>query len=184
MAEKPDFAKKEFLFRLSRSEYEKEWGKDYSKPSFGTRLASSLLRYMPKIGPFKAMAFNNPNPADRRSVLQASIAASTSTASIPASSWRLIATGQRGFRHCQSNQGSRISFDRRNLRKALEPADAAKFRWHHSRAARQYPHRKQNTNVSASEQNNHFDSLKMGFARNRSEMVSRCGTSAIHTVDL
>ncbi len=62
MKEKPDFAKKEFLFRLSRSEYEKEWGKDYSKPSFGTRLASWLLRYMPKIGPFKAMAFNNPTP--------------------------------------------------------------------------------------------------------------------------
>jgi Zinc dependent phospholipase C len=62
MKEKPDFAKKEFLYRLSRSEYEKEWGKDYSKPSFGTRLASSLLRYMPKIGPFKAMAFNNPTP--------------------------------------------------------------------------------------------------------------------------
>ncbi|MGB7730186.1 MAG: zinc dependent phospholipase C family protein [Candidatus Acidiferrum sp.] len=62
MKEKPDFAKKEFLYRLSRSEYEKEWGKDYSKPSFGTRLASFLLRYMPKIGPFKAMAFNNPTP--------------------------------------------------------------------------------------------------------------------------
>ena len=62
MKEKPDLAKKEFLFRLSRSEYEKEWGKDYAKPSFRTRLASSLLRYMPKIGPFKAMAFNNPTP--------------------------------------------------------------------------------------------------------------------------
>ena len=60
MKERPDFAKKEFLYRLSRSEYEKEWGKDYSKPGFGTRLCALLLRYMPKIGPFKAMAFNNP----------------------------------------------------------------------------------------------------------------------------
>jgi hypothetical protein len=31
--EKPDFAKKEFLYPLSRSDYEKEWGKDYSKPA-------------------------------------------------------------------------------------------------------------------------------------------------------
>jgi hypothetical protein len=60
MKERPDFAKKEFLYRLSRSEYEKEWGKDYAKPSFGTRVWSVLLRYMPKIGPFKALAFNNP----------------------------------------------------------------------------------------------------------------------------
>jgi Zinc dependent phospholipase C len=62
MKETPDFAKKKFLYRLSRSDYEKEWGKDYTKPDFGTRVWSVLLRYMPKIGPFKALAFNNPTP--------------------------------------------------------------------------------------------------------------------------
>jgi hypothetical protein len=62
MREQPDFAKQKFLYRLSRSEYEKDWGKDYTKPGFGTRVLSSLLRYMPKIGPFKALAFNNPTP--------------------------------------------------------------------------------------------------------------------------
>ncbi|MGC2828342.1 MAG: zinc dependent phospholipase C family protein [Candidatus Acidiferrum sp.] len=60
MKERPDFAKKKFLYRLSRSQYEKEWGKDYTKPDFGTRVWSVILRYMPKIGPFKALAFNNP----------------------------------------------------------------------------------------------------------------------------
>jgi len=62
MKETPDFAKEKFLYRLSRSEYEKEWGKDYSKPKFSTRFWSVVLRYMPKIGPFKALAFNNPTP--------------------------------------------------------------------------------------------------------------------------
>jgi hypothetical protein len=62
MKESPSFAKKKFLYRLSRSEYEKEWGKDYKKDGFKTRLFSVLLRYMPKIGPFKALAFNNPTP--------------------------------------------------------------------------------------------------------------------------
>jgi hypothetical protein len=62
MRETPNFAKRKFLYRLSRSDYEKEWGKDYVKPGIGTRILSSLLRYMPKIGPFKAMAFNNPTP--------------------------------------------------------------------------------------------------------------------------
>jgi hypothetical protein len=62
MREHPDFAKRKFLYRLSRSEYEKNWGKDYTKPGFGTRVLSTLLRYVPKFGPFKAMAFNNPTP--------------------------------------------------------------------------------------------------------------------------
>ena len=62
MKERSNFSKKEFLYRLSRSEYEKEWGKDYSKPGFSTRVWSVLLQYMPKIGPFKALAFNNPTP--------------------------------------------------------------------------------------------------------------------------
>ena len=62
MHETPDFAKRKFLYRLSRSGYEKEWGKDYVKPGLGTRVLSTLLRYMPKIGPFKGLAFNNPTP--------------------------------------------------------------------------------------------------------------------------
>jgi hypothetical protein len=62
MKERPDFAKKKFLYRLSRSDYEKEWGKDYTKPDFGTRFWSVILRFMPKIGPFKALGFNNPTP--------------------------------------------------------------------------------------------------------------------------
>ena len=60
MRETPDFAKRKFLFRLSRADYEKEWGKSYTKPGAGTRVISTLLRYVPKVGPFKALAFNNP----------------------------------------------------------------------------------------------------------------------------
>ena len=62
MRERPDFAKQQFLYRLSRSDYEKEWGKDYTKPGFGTRILSTLLRYMPRIGPFKGLGFKNPTP--------------------------------------------------------------------------------------------------------------------------
>jgi len=62
MRETPNFAKRKFLYRLSRSDYEKQWGKDYVKPGMGTRTLSTVLRYMPKIGPFKGLAFNNPTP--------------------------------------------------------------------------------------------------------------------------
>jgi Zinc dependent phospholipase C len=60
--ETPNFAKRKFLYRLSRSDYERQWGKDYVKPGAGTRILSTFLRYMPKIGPFKGLAFNDPTP--------------------------------------------------------------------------------------------------------------------------
>ena len=62
MRETPNFAKQKFLYRLSRSSYEKEWGKDYAKPGLGTRILSTLLRYMPRIGPFKGLGFKSPTP--------------------------------------------------------------------------------------------------------------------------
>jgi hypothetical protein len=62
LRETPNFAKRKFLYRLSRSDYEKQWGKDYKKPGMRTRILSTLLRYMPKVGAFKGLAFNNPTP--------------------------------------------------------------------------------------------------------------------------
>jgi hypothetical protein len=62
MSETPNSAKTKFLYRLSRSDYEREWGKTYTKPGFGTRFLSVLLKYIPKVGPFKGMGFDNPTP--------------------------------------------------------------------------------------------------------------------------
>src|ERR1700689_4159986 len=60
--ETPDFAKQKFLYRLSRSDYERDWGKDYTKPGLGTRILATLLRYVPRVGPFKGLAFKSPTP--------------------------------------------------------------------------------------------------------------------------
>jgi hypothetical protein len=62
MREIPNFSRRKFLYRLSRSDYEREWGKTYVKPGLGTRILSSLLRMMPQVGPFKKLGFNNPTP--------------------------------------------------------------------------------------------------------------------------
>jgi len=70
LRETPNSAKRKFLYRLSRSDYEKQWGKDYKKLGMRTRILSTLLRYMPKIGPFKGLAFNNPTPPDGGSLFQ------------------------------------------------------------------------------------------------------------------
>jgi hypothetical protein len=60
--ETPDFSKQKFLYRLSRSDYEREWGRTYTKPGVGTRILATLLRFIPKVGPFKGLGFNNPTP--------------------------------------------------------------------------------------------------------------------------
>jgi hypothetical protein len=60
--ETPNFAKKKFLYHLSRTNYEKSWGKGYQHAGFGTRFVAALLRIVPTIGPFKALDFNDPTP--------------------------------------------------------------------------------------------------------------------------
>ena len=62
LKEKPSLNKKRFMYNLSRAEYEKEWGKDYRKPGFFARVLGFILRRIPKIGVFKALAFKFPTP--------------------------------------------------------------------------------------------------------------------------
>ena len=59
-SESPNFQKRKFLYRLSRADYEKSWGKQYERPGFGTRFLAAVLSIMPKIGPFKGLGFNDP----------------------------------------------------------------------------------------------------------------------------
>lgn len=60
--ETPNFARQKFLYRLSHSDYEREWGKTYTKPGLGSRVLATLLRFIPKVGPLKGLGFNNPTP--------------------------------------------------------------------------------------------------------------------------
>jgi len=52
-----------FVYRLSRSSYEREWDRKYQRPGIGARLLAWVFRIIPKIGPFKALAFKVPPPA-------------------------------------------------------------------------------------------------------------------------
>jgi hypothetical protein len=58
--ETPNFEKREFLYHLSRADYEKEWGKSYRSPGAGARIMAFLLRIMPRIGVFKGLGFKVP----------------------------------------------------------------------------------------------------------------------------
>jgi len=58
----PGVTRKKFLYNLSRSSYEKEWGKEYHKPGLGTRILAFLFRFLPGGGPFTALRIRTPTP--------------------------------------------------------------------------------------------------------------------------
>jgi hypothetical protein len=60
VAETPNFNSRKFRYYLSRTKYQKEWGKGYRRPGFGTRVLAFFLKFVPKIGPFKALDFKIP----------------------------------------------------------------------------------------------------------------------------
>jgi hypothetical protein len=59
----PGMTRRKFLYNLSRSSYEKQWGKEYRRPGFGTRILAFLFRLVPATGPFSALRIRTPTPA-------------------------------------------------------------------------------------------------------------------------
>jgi len=59
-----------FQYRLSRAEYEKEWGTTYSKPGFFLRILGALTRVIPKVGPLRKVMFRPPTPETQELYVQ------------------------------------------------------------------------------------------------------------------
>ena len=57
----PGITRKKFLYNLSRASYKKEWDGKYERPGAGARFLAFVFRIVPKVGPFKALAFKPPN---------------------------------------------------------------------------------------------------------------------------
>jgi Zinc dependent phospholipase C len=55
--------KTKFIYNISNSGYRKDWGDVYEKPGFFARFKAFIVRLLPKIGPFRALAFHPPPPA-------------------------------------------------------------------------------------------------------------------------
>jgi hypothetical protein len=60
VAETPNFNARKFRYYLSRASYQREWGRGYRRPGFGTRVLAFFLKFVPKLGPFKAVDFKIP----------------------------------------------------------------------------------------------------------------------------
>jgi len=61
-ADEPGTTHRKFLYNLSRSAYEKQWGKDYQRPSRKERFYAFLYKLLPKIGPLKVLQLKTPTP--------------------------------------------------------------------------------------------------------------------------
>jgi hypothetical protein len=61
-ADQPSITRNKFLYNLSRADYEKQWGKNYAKPSAMERFLAFLLKLVPKIGPLRVLQLKTPTP--------------------------------------------------------------------------------------------------------------------------
>ena len=62
MRDQPGITKRKFLYNLSRASYEKNWGTQYQRPSFGENFLAFLVRILPKVGPLKVLELRVPTP--------------------------------------------------------------------------------------------------------------------------
>jgi hypothetical protein len=60
--EAPSVTRKTFLYNLSRSSYEKNWGATYTKPGIRSKLLASAFRVIPKVGPLRPLSFKRLTP--------------------------------------------------------------------------------------------------------------------------
>jgi hypothetical protein len=63
LKENPGLTRNKFIYNINRSSFEKNWSNKYQKPGFGTQVLALFIRLIPKVGPFKALAFHPPTAA-------------------------------------------------------------------------------------------------------------------------
>jgi Zinc dependent phospholipase C len=62
----PGMTKRKFLYNLKRSNFEKEWGKDYKKPNASEKVLAFIYVLLPKWGPLRVLQFRTPTPETER----------------------------------------------------------------------------------------------------------------------
>ncbi len=56
----PGITRRRFVYTISRSSYERYWGKDYDRPTAGDRILAVFFKLLPPIGPLRALHFKMP----------------------------------------------------------------------------------------------------------------------------
>jgi hypothetical protein len=60
--DEPSMTKRKFLYNLSRSSYEKNWGRVYQRPTTFERFLAFLYKLVPKVGPLRVLQLRTPTP--------------------------------------------------------------------------------------------------------------------------
>ena len=58
----PSATRKTFLYNLSRSSYEKNWGSTYKEPGVRSKILAMVFRVVPRAGPFRPLSFKRLTP--------------------------------------------------------------------------------------------------------------------------
>ena len=58
----PSITRKNFLYNLSRSSYERDWGSTYKRPGIRSKTLALLFRILPRVGPFRTLDFKRLTP--------------------------------------------------------------------------------------------------------------------------
>lgn len=58
----PGVTRRRFVYVMRRSSYERNWGKQYDRPTAGDRFLAVLLKLIPPIGPLRALHLKLPTP--------------------------------------------------------------------------------------------------------------------------
>lgn len=65
-ADEPGITRKKFLYNLSRSSYEHNWGKEYQRPTFWDHFLAFIYKLLPKVGPLRVLQLKTPTPETER----------------------------------------------------------------------------------------------------------------------
>ena len=58
----PGMTRQRFVYIMRRSSYEREWGKQYDRPTGRERFLAFIVKLLPPMGPLKALRFKMPTP--------------------------------------------------------------------------------------------------------------------------
>jgi Zinc dependent phospholipase C len=62
----PTVQRNAFVYTYTRAQYEREFGTTYQRPGLFARFFVWVVRVLPKVGPFKPLAFKTPSPESER----------------------------------------------------------------------------------------------------------------------
>jgi len=54
--------RRDYVYKQSKEEFEKEYGSNYERPGFGARIVAGIIQVLPKVGKLRSLKFIAPSP--------------------------------------------------------------------------------------------------------------------------